>query len=1142
MVVGLLVGAAIARAGEPEAVTVREAPFGLPHFYAATDVALARENGREIAKDRLGQLILLARVGRGTLSEVFFALDASTLDDDVFARQTQYTSSELNNMFAKLRMRERNMLLAYCAGVNDTIERVYAGELPEPIEVNILRMLGFGENLFGNAANISDQVDPYYRAPAQDPEHPKAGFQFTPEMAVSIGVLEVRNFGLESFDEPSRLAELQALIAKHGDAAGTQIWDDLNFLNDPLAPVSVPDPTTPGYGGPLSLRSRTDATRLASAAAQEPRFDYAAPSERRRAAAARREEFASRWGAWPKMGSYAWAIAANRSATGHPWLGGFPQTGIQTPSIMHFAENRSGEGVMAIGMEFAGAPFVLIGHADQVAWTTTTALLRTVETFFEHITSENADALRYSDEGTPAPLSSRIEIFRGVDNGRRVMWRSHARNGNGGSRPILDFIGDTRGTASGGSPTSLEADGAFDASFTGGYIAIVAGTAAGEIRHIAAVVGDDRVEVDADAPWTVEPTASSEFVAVRPGKEIIAVATDSPVWLEETTSVLGFSLFQRAVHLLQIKAAARLMPSTHNFLAADNKRFNGSGTDSGNGNIGYWASGFSRIRSGGGDPRLPTDGSQPNPFVLLHGTVASAAQTTLTASAAVFSGQTMAALPVNYRYEHPSDQGREYIVAITGGRGYKQTRRIASNDDSSLTIEYPWAVVPAAGDSFEVYAIVGMPEAVNPAEGYLANWNNKAATADEGNNFGRLWRHLFILERLEQETAWDRAKLRQLNADLAGLDGKGDIGRFLLPRLRQAVSGVGSGGNPAVETVLSRLEAQQAPPESGRYFTDAVRDTTTAGEVAFLNQLVNKLAQDIYGDEYDGAVPVPSASRALSIVQHAIDTAAGDLPGGYQQAYGGSYFNGTDWRAALRDSFSVLATQGVPADGERPQSTYRHPLAALLPALSFEPTPQGNRGTYEQIVDVSPVLKGEFIFPLGQSGLIEGSIGGVNAIDPNFTSLQPIWRDWRFVPMLPMGRDIAAGTVDSDNDGVPDVYERWYFGNLDRDGSDDADHDHLSLREEAAQGVDPSATDTDGDRIRDGFDTNVRDRLGDSRCVGDCGGDLRVSVDELLRGVNIALGLQELGQCVAADYNRDGQVGVAELVRAVNAALSTCTI
>src|SRR5262249_47335054 len=150
------------------ATTVREPAFGLPHFFAATDVELARENGREIAKDRLGQLILLARVGRGTLSEVFAPLDPSTLDDDILARQTQYTSRELNNMFAKLRQRERNILLAYCQGVNDTIERVYTGDLPEPLEVTILRDLGFGDNLFGNSTNISDQVDPFYRAPGDD--------------------------------------------------------------------------------------------------------------------------------------------------------------------------------------------------------------------------------------------------------------------------------------------------------------------------------------------------------------------------------------------------------------------------------------------------------------------------------------------------------------------------------------------------------------------------------------------------------------------------------------------------------------------------------------------------------------------------------------------------------------------------------------------------------------------------------------------------------------------------------------------------------------------------------------------------------------------------------------------------------------
>jgi hypothetical protein len=1138
----LLAAATTAQGGEGAAQTVREPAFGLPHFFAATDLDLARENGREIAKDRLGQLVLLARVGRGTLSEVFAVLDPSTLDDDIFTRQTQYTSRELNNMFAKLRQRERNILLAYCAGVNDTIEQVYLGALPEPLEVNALRFLGFSANLFGNAANISDQVDPYYRAPGDDPEHPTAGFQFTPELAVAIGILEVRNFGLESFEEPARLAELQALVARHG-TAGTQIWDDLNFLNDPLAPVTVPDPTTPGYGGPLARRAPADAVALAAAAGGQPRFDYAASVERRRAAAAQREQFASRWGAWPKLGSYAWVIAGNRSATGFPWLGGFPQTGIQTPSIMHFAENRSNEGIIGIGMEFAGAPLVLIGHTDQVAWTTTTALLRTVDTFFEPIVNENADTLRYNDEGTPAGLVPRTEIFRGITELRRVMWRSHARQGNGGSRPVLDFIGDTRGTASGGSATTLDAAGAFDAGFADGYIAIVSGTAAGEIRHIATVVGNDRIEVDAAHPWTVAPAADSEFVAVRPGTQLIAVATDSPLWLEETTSVLGFSLFQRAVKSHDIRGGARLMPSTHNFVAADNKTFNGVGTESGHGNIGYWTSGFSRIRSDGGDVRLPIDGGQPNPFVIAHGSVASATATTLVATDAVFSGQNLQSLPVNYRYAHPTEQGREYIVAITGGSGYKQTRRIAASDASSLTVEYPWGVIPSPGDSFEVYPIVGMPEAINPAEGYMANWNNKAATADDGNNFGRLWRHLFILQRLASDHAWDRDKQRALNKDVAGLDGKGDLGRFLLPRLRQAVDAVGNGGNPAVDAVLARLEAHQAAPDFGRNFNDPVADTTTAGEVAFLNQLINQLAVDIYGDELSGAVPVPTGSRALSMVQHAIDSAAGDLPQGYAQQFSGDYFNGVDWRVAVRDSFSALASQGIPDDGVRPQSTYRHPLAGLLPELAFEPTLFGNRGTYEQIVDVGPLIKGEFIFPLGQSGLIQGSLGAVSAIDPNVTSLQPIWRDWRFVPMLPIARDIGAnGSADSDGDGVPDAYERWYFGDLSRGADDDGDGDCLTLADEAAQGVDPTAGDSDGDGIRDGFDTNVRDRLGGSRCGGDCNADLDVTIDELLRAVGIDLGTETLERCPVADLNGDGQVEVAEIIRGVKAALIGCRV
>src|SRR5262249_54015309 len=132
------------------------------------------------------------------------------------------------------------------------------------------------------------------------------------------------------------------------------------------------------------------------------------------------------------------------------------------------------------------------------------------------------------------------------------------------------------------------------------------------------------------------------------------------------------------------------------------------------------------------------------------------------------------------------------------------------------------------------------------------------------------------------------------------------------------------------------------------------------------------------------------------------------------------------WEITVRNSFSALATGGIPADTPRPNSTYAHPLAALFPSLNFPPTPSGNRGTYEQIVDVGPVVKGEFMFPLGQSGLIQGSIAGVTSIDPNVTSMQPIWRDWRFLPILSVAQGLAGGgSAASDGAGARDRSARW---------------------------------------------------------------------------------------------------------------------
>lgn len=60
-----------------------------------------------------------------------------------------------------------------------------------------------------------------------------------------------------------------------------------------------------------------------------------------------------------------------------------------------------------------------------------------------------------------------------------------------------------------------------------------------------------------------------------------------------------------------------------------------------------------------------------------------------------------------------------------------------------------------------------------------------------------------------------------------------------------------------------------------------------------------------------------------------------------------------------------------------------------------------------------------------------------------------------------------------------------------------------------------------------------------AQCVGDCNGDGMVVINELVLGVNIALGLAPVSACEAF-ANQEGIVNVAQLVRGVNNALNGC--
>lgn len=62
-----------------------------------------------------------------------------------------------------------------------------------------------------------------------------------------------------------------------------------------------------------------------------------------------------------------------------------------------------------------------------------------------------------------------------------------------------------------------------------------------------------------------------------------------------------------------------------------------------------------------------------------------------------------------------------------------------------------------------------------------------------------------------------------------------------------------------------------------------------------------------------------------------------------------------------------------------------------------------------------------------------------------------------------------------------------------------------------------------------------------SACVGDCNNNGVVAINELITGVNIALGSQPVGNCLPFDSSGNGAVEINELITGVNNALNGCS-
>ena len=297
---------------------------------------------------------------------------------------------------------------------------------------------------------------------------------------------------------------------------------------------------------------------------------------------------------------------------------------------------------------------------------------------------------------------------------------------------------------------------------------------------------------------------------------------------------------------------------------------------------------------------------------------------------------------------------------------------------------------------------------VNPARGWLANWNNKA-TADYPGGDADLFGKIFRMNDLEARFHERRISLddmRDIPKDIARVKGRtGREARFLKPYLFGALHHVRPTHPLAARArhVLGKWD--------GSMFSDAVESTTLeAGEVIFSAWLA-RTVEAIFGDALGDLLSVPGPDRdrvsegTSNMLLHLLDDVLGD---GSEVSPNLDYLNGRDANQIMSRAFDQAVAGLAASQGPDPRrwtaprgfTDFRHPIVGLVARI-----PASNRATYAQIVQLLPRgIESENIYTLGQSGFLHFVPPGGFALDPHFLDQNERYTNFQYKNM-PLLRD-----------------------------------------------------------------------------------------------------------------------------------------
>jgi penicillin G amidase len=359
-------------------VTVQRDAHGVPHIRAASLDDLLFAQGFVTAQDRLWQMDALRRHGAGTLAEI---LGSSLLAHDRLQRTLELRNSA-DHALTTLAPDQLHQLERYAAGVNASIE-VQRGHLP--LEFRILR---------------------YQPAP------------WTPRDTILVGLVMFQDLTTSFSSELNREA-LTAKLPAHlvGDLYPVMSWRD----HPPMQPVV--DLTTPQQDIPNvpldESQTKLNTTSLPAATSQ----DLLSLQETLRNPVCD--------GCF--AGSNNWVVSGAHTATGRPLLSNDMHLAHNVPGIWYQAdlESPTPSGDLHVtGVSLPGAPFIIVGHNEHVAWGFTNLGATVQDVYIEHIRGTGATAQYEAQSGVWKPLLYDHEVI-------------HVK---GGKDVVLDIPGTQHGT------------------------------------------------------------------------------------------------------------------------------------------------------------------------------------------------------------------------------------------------------------------------------------------------------------------------------------------------------------------------------------------------------------------------------------------------------------------------------------------------------------------------------------------------------------------------------------------------------------------------------------------------------------------------------------------------------------------------